>query len=391
MLQKVLLIHYHEMSLKGANRPFFERILKDNIQKALPKDAYTSCDVCFGRIMVRLTEGADEDAMRERVRAVCGIANFAFASLLPYDFSLLSEEVLGALATREFTTFRVTARRADKHFPLNSKEINEQLGALIAARLGKRVDLEDPDVNCHIEIVGKNIFLYFKKEKGCGGLPAGSGGKVLSLISSGFDSPVASWKMIRRGCEAVFVHFHSYPYTSQASQENVREIVRALTKFQYRSTLILVPFLEIQKTISTAGIPEGLRVVLYRRFMMRIAERIAVREACKALVTGDSLGQVASQTLENIVAISAVTAMPILRPLVGENKDDIIATATAIGTAAISAQPYEDCCSLFLPDHPETKATIEEVERCEAKLKTEELIALALAGAAREEITMEQK
>ncbi|MEK7493621.1 MAG: tRNA uracil 4-sulfurtransferase ThiI, partial [Patescibacteria group bacterium] len=356
MMQKVLLIHYHEMSLKGANRPFFERILQDNIKKALPKDAYTSCEICYGRIMVRLTENADEEAVRSHIRAVCGIANFAFASLLSYDFSLLCEEVLGALSAREFTTFRVTARRADKQFPLNSKEINEQLGALIVTRLGKRVNLEHPDVNCHIEIVGKHIFLYFEKEKGCGGLPVGSGGKVLSLISSGFDSPVASWKMMRRGCVVTFIHFHSYPYTSQASQENVKEIVKALTKFQYRSTLIYVPFLEIQKTITAASIPEGLRVVLYRRFMMRIAQRVAAQEECKALVTGDSLGQVASQTLENIAAISAVVTMPIFRPLIGENKDDIIATATTIGTAAISAQPYEDCCSLFVAKHPETKS-----------------------------------
>lgn len=387
-MQKVLLIHYHELSLKGANRPFFERILQDNIKKALPKDAYASCEVCYGRIMVRLAEHADEESVRVQIRAVCGIANFAFASLLSYDFSLLSEEVLSVLAGKEFATFRVSARRADKQFPFNSKEINEQLGALIVTRLGKRVNLENPDVNCHIEIVGKHIFLYFEKEKGCGGLPVRSSGNVLSLISSGFDSPVASWKMMKRGCAVTFIHFHSYPYTSQASQENVREIVKALTRFQYQSTLIFVPFLEIQKTITASGIPDGLRVVLYRRFMMRIAERVAKQKGCLALVTGDSLGQVASQTLENIAAISAATTMPILRPLIGENKDDIIATATAIGTAAISAQPYEDCCSLFVPEHPETRANIREVERVEAKLKIEVLVDDAIAGMTREEIIL---
>ena len=386
MVQKVLLIHYHEMSLKGANRPFFERTLQDNIKKALPKETYTSCEMCYGRIMVRLTECADEEEVRSRIRTVCGIANFSFASLLAYDFSLLSEEVLGALAPRAFATFRVTARRADKQFPLTSQEINERLGALIAARLGKRVKLENPDLTCYIEIVGKNIFFYLEKEKGCGGLPVGSSGKVLSLISSGFDSPVASWKMMRRGCEVIFLHFHSYPHTSQASQENVREIVRVLTKFQHRSILLSIPFLEIQKTICAADVPERLRVVLYRRFMMRIAERIAGQEECKALVTGDSLGQVASQTLENIVAISSATAMPILRPLIGENKDDIITTATAIGTAAISAQPYEDCCSLFVPEHPETRANIAEVERHEMKVEIEKRIADAVAGMTREEI-----
>ncbi|MCR4322781.1 MAG: tRNA 4-thiouridine(8) synthase ThiI [Candidatus Azambacteria bacterium] len=385
-MQKILLIHYHEMSLKGANRPFFERILLSNIKKALPKDTYTSCEVCFGRIMVRLTEHADEEVVRDHIQTVCGIANFAFATLLSYDFSLLCEEVITAISKRECTTFRVSARRADKNFPLNSKEINEQLGALIVTRLGKRVDLENPDANCHIEIVGKHIFLYFEKEKGCGGLPVGSAGKVLSLISSGFDSPVASWKMIRRGCEVVFIHFHSYPYTSHASQENVQEIVKVLTKFQYRSLVLSVPFLEIQKMITASGIPEGLRVVLYRRFMMRIAEHVAKQEGCAALVTGDSLGQVASQTLENIAVISAATTMPIFRPLIGENKDDIITTASAIGTATISAQPYEDCCSLFLPAHPETRAQIHEVERCEAKLEIEKSITDAIAGMTREEI-----
>ena len=194
--------------------------------------------------------------------------------------------------------------------------------------------------------------------------------------------------MMRRGCEVIFLHFHSYPHTLQASQENVREIVKVLTKFQHRSILLSVPFLEIQKTICAADIPEGLRVVLYRRFMMRIAERIAGQEECKALVTGDSLGQVASQTLENIVVISAATTMPILRPLIGENKDDIITTATAIGTATISAQPYEDCCSLFVPEHPETRATVAEAERCETKVETEKLNAEAVAGMMREEITI---
>ena len=190
-------------------------------------------------------------------------------------------------------------------------------------------------------------------------MPVGVSGKVLSLLSSGFDSPIASWQLMRRGCWVDFVHFHSYPQTSKESQENVKELTKILNQYQASSKLFLIPFLDIQKEISAKSEDASQRVVLYRRFMMRIAEKIAERERCGALVTGDSLGQVASQTLENIGVISQATNMPIFRPLIGTNKDDIIDTTKKIGTYEISSHPYDDCCSLFLPEHPETRAKLE--------------------------------
>jgi len=381
MIRKILLVHYHELALKGENRPFFERTLVANIEKALPAAYQPKGELCFGRIIVSLTDDADEKAVRESMHHVCGVANFSFARVFSGDFETLSNYALEFLAQKEFRTFRVTARRADKQFPLNSQQINEHLGALIVERLGKKVDLHTPDITCFIEIVGKRIFLYFEKEQGIGGLPARTSGRVLSLISSGFDSPVASWKMMRRGCEVLFVHFHSYPYTTDASRENVKEIVKVLARFQNGARLFLVPFLPIQKEITAAGADERMRVVLYRRHMARIAERIALHNNCGALVTGESLGQVASQTLENLSTISAAVTMLFLRPLIGENKDEIIEVARKIGTSAISAMPYEDCCSLFLPEHPRTKTNRADVEREEEKYDGARLEEEAIAAA----------
>lgn len=388
MAKKILLIHYHELALKGENRPFFEKALINNITAALSSHR-PQVEAYFGRITAAFEDGVDEDAVRAAMMRVCGVANFAFAQVFSGDFETITAHALEFLKQKEFQTFRVTARRADKGFPLNSQQINEQLGARIVQQLGKRVDLHTPDITCFVEIVGKNIFLYFAKEQGIGGLPTGTSGRVMSLISSGFDSPVAAWKMMRRGCEVVFVHFHSYPYTTDASRENVKEIVKVLARFQNGARLFLVPFLPIQKAITAAGADERLRVVLYRRHMARIAERIAQKEKCGALVTGESLGQVASQTLENLAVISSVVSMPFLRPLIGENKDDIISLARSIGTAEISAMPYEDCCSLFLPEHPRTKAQLEDVMRAEESYAVTQLESEAVAAVEVVEISIE--
>src|SRR3989344_3235205 len=372
--KKHILIHYHEISLKGRNRPFFERALLKNIKMSVPESAITRADILFGRIVVGLKGEADEKLIKESVRRVFGVANFSFAFALPSDFEKLAEQTLEILKNKDFTpleksrhkrlksrllarrslagfkTFRVTAKRADKNYLLTSQEVNEKLGALIVRKLGKKVDLENPDLNCFVEIVSDSAFLYFEKEKGPGGLPVGTAGKVLSLLSSGFDSPVASWQLMRRGCRVDFIHFHSYPQTSKESQENVWEIVKVLNQYQFSSKLFLIPFLDIQKEISGA------------------------------LVTGDSLGQVASQTLENIVVISQATIMPIFRPLIGTNKEDIIDTARQIGTYEISARPYDDCCSLFLPEHPETRAKLEVILEIEKKLDEDKLISEAVGG-----------
>ncbi len=374
MPEKAVLIHYHEISLKGENRPLFERALLENVRKALGEDMWQDGRILLGRIVLRLRADADEHEASARLKRVFGIANFAFVHVLSHDFDALSREALELVARRQFATFRIAARRSDKSYPLTSQEINERLGTLVREKLGKKVDLEHPDLTCFVEIAGKEVFVYFEKHKGYGGLPVGTGGKVCALVSAGFDSPVASWMMMRRGCEVVFVHFHSYPSTSAAAQENVKEIVKVLTRSQYRSKLYLVPFLPIQQAIVKADTEASLRVILYRRFMARIAEEIAKKENCGALVTGESLGQVASQTLENIAVISAAAHLPVFRPLIGENKERIIAWAREIGTHDISSQPYEDCCSLFVPEHPETKAKLSVVENMEEKFDVRKLV-----------------
>src|SRR3989338_6129055 len=324
VMVKVIIVHWHEIALKGENKPFFEEALRGNIARALSFAEPRSVAVFAGRIVVSLAEGTDEAAVARALKQVFGIANFAIAVSLPYEKEAAFQEIVANAKERTFETFRVSGRRADKNFPLTSQGINEKLGAAIQAATGGGVDLERPDGTFFVEIVRDRIFFYTKKEKGIGGLPVGVSGKVLALVSSGFDSPVAAWKMMRRGCGIVFLHFHSYPSTSAASRENVGEIVKVLTQYQYRATLLLVPLLPIQQEISRASIGPRERVVLYRRFMMRIAERLAHKEGCGALVTGDSLGQVASQTLENISVISRAGTMPSLRPLIGENKEHTI-------------------------------------------------------------------
>ena len=377
-MKKHLLIHYHEISLKGRNRPFFERALLKNIKLSIPESAIVRADILFGRIVVGLKDEADEKLIRENAWRVFGVANFSFAFALPSDFEELAEQTLEILKNKDFKTFRVTAKRSDKNYPLTSQEINEKLGALIVKKLEKKVDLERPDLNCFVEVVGDTAFLYFEKEKGPGGLPVGTAGKVLSLLSSGFDSPVASWQLMRRGCRVDFIHFHSYPQTSKESQENVWEIVKVLNQYQFSSKLFLIPFLDIQKEISVKSENARYRVVLYRRFMMRIAQKIAEKEESGALVTGDSLGQVASQTLENIGVISQAATLPIFRPLIGTNKEDIIDLSKQIGTYEISSRPYDDCCSLFLPEHPETRAKLEVILEIEKKLDADKLISEAI-------------
>jgi len=240
-----------------------------------------------------------------------------------------------------------------------------------------RVDLKNPDITCFIELVEKYAFLYLEKIKGWGGLPVGVSGKAISLLSGGIDSPVASFLAMKRGLNLIFLHFHALPYTNKASIDKVKKIVETLNKFQPKLKLYLVPFAEIQKEILLKT-PSPLRVIFYRRMMFRIAEKIAEKEKIKAIITGENLGQVASQTLENLKVIEKATNLLVLRPLIGEDKLEIIEKAKEIGTYDISILPYQDCCSRFLPEHPQTKANLEVVEKAERKLRVENLIKKAL-------------
>lgn len=290
------------------------------------------------------------------------------------------------LSSKSFASFKIDARRGTKDFPLNSQQVNEQLGQFVQGLTGARVRMEAPDLTCYVELITARAFLYFAKIRGSGGLPSGTGGTALCLLSGGIDSPVAAYRMLRRGCRIQFVHYHSFPHTTVESQEKVRRIIQVLARYQLRGKLFLVPFAEVQREI-VAYAPPPLRVLLYRRFMVRIAEALGLREGAGALVTGDSLGQVASQTLENLRVVSAAAReLPIFRPLVGDDKEDIIRIAREIGTYDISIQPDQDCCTLFVPRHPETMASQEQIARAESLLDVQRLTDAALAAATHESL-----
>ncbi|MCA1559913.1 MAG: tRNA 4-thiouridine(8) synthase ThiI [Acidobacteria bacterium] len=381
---KSIIVHYQEIALKGNNRPWFIARLVRNLRQTTSDLDVREIRVLMGRIEIVLGPAADWEAVRARVGRVFGVANFARAGRAPLDVDAIAREILNDLGDRHPRTFRVTAKRADKRFPLTSPQIEREVGGRIKEARGWTVDLGAPELTIHVEALTDEAFYFFGKERGAGGLPVGVSGRVVCLLSGGIDSPVAAWRMMRRGCRVVFVHFHSYPILSRASQEKVRELARMLTQFQFRSRLLLVPFGEIQQQIVLSVAPP-LRVVIYRRLMMRIAEKIARVHRAQALATGEVVGQVASQTLENLTQINDVVRLPVLRPLIGMDKEEITAEAHRLGTYQISIIPDQDCCTLFTPRHPATKARRGDVERAESALPIQAMIDRGVAESAAEE------
>jgi thiamine biosynthesis protein ThiI len=375
-----VVVHYQEIALKGLNRPWFIARLVRNLRDATRDLDVRDVRALMGRIEVVLGDSARYDAVRDRLSRVFGIGNFSRAGRAPLDMDLIAAEILKDLGPENPPTFRVSARRADKRFPLTSPQIEREVGGRIKEARGWTVNLDDPAFTIHVETLTTDAFYSFAKEPGPGGLPVGSSGRVACLLSGGIDSPVAAWRMMRRGCRVLFVHFHSYPILSRASQEKAQQLARILTEFQFRTKLYLVPFGEIQQRVVLAVAPP-LRVVVYRRLMMRIAEQIARRNRAKALVTGEVVGQVASQTLENMATIGRVVSLPVLRPLVGMDKEEIIAAAKDLGTYQTSIVPDQDCCTLFTPRHPATKAKPEDVEQAEAQLPIDEMLRQATESA----------
>jgi thiamine biosynthesis protein ThiI len=378
----LVVVRYHEVALKGRNRPRFVSCLAANLRQATGDVGGHGARNADGRLVV--TIGDDEatwQAVRERVGWVFGVANFSRAEEVPRELERLKAAVTERIAGRRFASFRIACKRADKRYPLTSPEICRALGAHVQAATGAAVDLEEAELTIAVEILHRHALLSMEKVVGPGGLPVGTGGHVVALLSGGIDSPVAAARLMRRGCRVTFVHFHGAPYLDRTSQEKARELVALLTRHQYHSDLHLVPFGDVQREIVVA-VRRPHRVVLYRRMMLRIAEAIARRVGAEALVTGESLGQVASQTLPNLAAIDAAAEMLVLRPLVGSDKNEIIAEAERLGTFPISIVPDQDCCQLFVPRHPATRTALAEAVALEAGLDVGTLCAWAVEAAA---------
>jgi thiamine biosynthesis protein ThiI len=375
-----LVAHYHEIGLKGRNREFFESTLVTNLRRALRGTGYKRVRHGFGRIVVDLEPAALVDEALERTARVFGVAFVGAGIKVEQDIDAIAEVALSLMRTEPFESFQVRARRTHTQMTETSQAINTVIGQLIKDATGARVDLRNPDATLWIELFGRQGIAYRRRLEGPGGLPVSVSGKMLALVSGGIDSPVAAWRMARRGAEVELVHFHGQPYTDPSSVRQAAELAEVLTRYQLRTVLHLVPLADAQKEIVTHA-PASLRVVLYRRTMMRIAAALASERGAAAIVTGDALGQVASQTIENIRTTDAAVAdVQVIRPLVGMDKQEIIDTATRIGTYDISTRRYQDCCVLFEPRSPATRTKVGQAEKAESGLDMNALVGKALAG-----------
>jgi thiamine biosynthesis protein ThiI len=359
-MERIAIIHYDEITLKGGSRHFFESRLLENIRARLKIVGVGGVRLLESRIFFEFPGDLERD-VRQTLEMIFGIKNFSFGKKIKNDIESLKAAALGELKDKEFKTFKIEASRADKKYPLTSPEIDQAVAEYIFEnKSGIKAQMKNPDVAVRIEVLRDGAFIYTDNFSGPGGLPSGSSGRVLALLSGGIDSPVAAWRLAKRGLDVNFIHFHSYPFTDKISTEKVKDLAAILGRWQRGGVLFLVPLADIQKEI-VARCSAKLRVLLYRRMMVRIAERIARENKIGALITGESVGQVASQTLPNIGVVNDAATLPVFRPLIGYDKEEIIAEAKRIGTYEISIQPHGDCCSLFLPPHPETKARLSDI------------------------------
>jgi thiamine biosynthesis protein ThiI len=375
-----LVVHHHELGLKGKNREFFEKVLTRNIRRALEGTGVTGLKRLFGRLMIDLAEDADAQLAAERAARVFGVAYVGLGRRVRPDLDEIGDVALELMTAEPFESFRVRARRTYSSFEHRSQHIHEVVGQRIKEATGGRVDLKHAEATAWIELFAKTGIVYRKRIEGTGGLPSGVSGKMLCLLSGGIDSPVAGWRMSRRGATVEYIHFHGQPFTDPSSVRQAAEICETLTNFHPTVLLHLVPLGDIQREIVT-HCPSELRVILYRRFMMRIAAELMGQREAKALITGDALGQVASQTIENITTVSAaVPGVQVLRPLIGMTKQEIMDTAERIGTYEISTRKYQDCCVLFEPRNPAIRSWPREADEAEAPLDVDALVGKALAG-----------
>lgn len=383
MLYTHLILHYDEITLKGGNRPFFERVLVNNIKEFLKDIGYKKIYKDSGKIVVNLKEGSENLKIKEILKNIPGISNFSFAEKTKNDIGSICKKTVELLNRYEnigkIKTFKIIARRSDKKFYLKSPEINAKVGEYVLENAELKVDVHNPGLEIVIDVGANDCFIYFEKIKGVGGLPVGSTGKLISLISGGIDSPVASYMMMKRGAKIIFVHFKNRTIESGIGEDKIKKLAKILSSFQGRSKLYIAPFEAFQREI-IAKVPAKNRMIIYRRTMFRISEMIAKKEGTKGFVTGDSLGQVASQTLENINAIYKAASFPIFAPLIGFNKQETIDLAKSIGTYETSIFPYQDCCSFLIAKHPETKANLSEIIGQEKNLEIDKLAEKIVRG-----------
>ena len=377
-MKEVLLIKNGELALKGLNRSTFEDMLVKNIRRRLlasvGKFQFTKSQSTI--IAEPVDEDIDFEEAVETLKKIFGIAAFSRAAIAEKDFDSIKDVALEYLGDelRGVKTFKVNAKRSDKKFPMTSPEICREIGAHLLRNIKTlTVDVHNPDIIVTVEVRDKNVFIHGNQIKGAGGMPVGSAGRVALLVSGGIDSPVAGWMMAKRGLQLNAIHFAAPPYTSKRAEMKVHDLVSIVAKYSGRVNFAVVNFTEIQETIKEKC-PEELFTIIMRRLMMKIAIRIAQRDGCGALVTGESLGQVASQTLGAIACTDAVSDMPVFRPLIGMDKDEIITISRKIGAFETSILPYEDCCTVFTPKHPRTRPTLELIEKAESAVDFSEMI-----------------
>lgn len=383
-MKEVILIKNGELALKGLNRSTFEDILVKNIRRRLKSAGDFDYIKSQSTIIIEpKNENCDFEAAQEAVSRIFGIAGFSRAAAVEKDFDKVIEisgdYLEGALKNAK--TFKVEAKRSDKKFPLTSPEISREMGGhLLSVYPHLKVDVHNPEVTVMVEVRDKYIFLHGTQIKGAGGMPVGTGGKAGILISGGIDSPVAAWMMAKRGIELTAIHFASPPYTSKRAEMKVVTLLEKVAKYSGRMTMFTVPFTEIQEQIKD-NCPEELFTLIMRRAMMKAAEKIARKENCQALITGESVGQVASQTIYALACTDAAANMPVFRPLIGMDKDEIIEISRKIDTFETSILPYEDCCTVFTPKHPKTRPNLGDIEKAEQLIPLEELVEKAVNGA----------
>jgi tRNA uracil 4-sulfurtransferase len=386
MSNPVIVVHYHELWLKGRNRRFFLGKLFTALRQSFQGIAVERIEQPGDRFIIRLGDGAPLAEAVKRLERIPGVAYYAVARPVERNIEALCAAAWDEIEPLRFETFAVRAKRSDKTFPHSTMEMEKIVGQFLLDRLRERdrdvrVRLKDPDVTCHAEVTPGPLLVYARKIPGMGGLPANTAGRMTCLLSGGYDSAVAAYHMMKRGAHLSFVHFYGTgAQPGESSLHIASGLARTLTPYQFRAKLYRVPFEAIQREIVRAA-PEGVRILLYRRMMLRIAEAFARRDRALALVTGDSLGQVASQTLRNLVAVDAAARMPVFRPLIGTDKMEILATAKKIGTYEISSEPFHDCCPVFMPRTPELSARPQELDEAEANLDIAALITQGVQGA----------